>query len=284
LAEGWRSGGDRCSASASLCDNQLLIALELLLLPALFALQAAGLLAKPKLPLLLLGWLSMWLRGVGWRQVGLARPKSWPRTVLAALAIGLAYEALDILVFLPLLQRLTGEPLDLSQLGHLEGNAGMLALLVLASWVSAALAEELLCSRRRSPGSGFSGMRLRRDAAEPSTRVEPDSSNMESTHHPTRPNTPATDWLFVHCSASRVWHAICVDTASSRFHVFPHQPEPTRYHDEIDHACCAAHDSLHHRLRRQGHESRGPVFPDRRARSRRPAGSPRRDLARPLRL
>ena len=139
LQRTWRDG-----IGAALRGNKLLTALELLLLPAFFALQAAGVLTKPKLPLLLLGWSSMWLRRVGWRQVGLARPKSWPRTVLAALAIGLAYNALDILVILPLFQRLTHEPLDLSQLGDLEGNARTLALLLLASWVSAALVEELL--------------------------------------------------------------------------------------------------------------------------------------------
>jgi membrane protease YdiL (CAAX protease family) len=118
--------------------------LELLVVPLLLGLQAAGVLAKPKLPLLLFGWLSMWLRRVGWRQIGMSRPLSWPKTVLAAIVIGLAYNALDIGVILPLLHRLTGEPLDLTAFAPLEGNLKMLLLLVAASWVSAAFLEEML--------------------------------------------------------------------------------------------------------------------------------------------
>jgi len=129
---------------ARLRGSRALAGLELLVVPLLLALQAAGILAKPKLPMLMFGWLSLWLRRMTWRQVGLARPASWPKTVLAALGIGLAYDALDIRVMLPLLHRLTGEPLDLSGLGELRGNVRLLVTLVAASWISAALVEELL--------------------------------------------------------------------------------------------------------------------------------------------
>jgi membrane protease YdiL (CAAX protease family) len=136
---GWR---DRIGAS--LRESRLLTIVELLAVLLFLALQAAGAIAKPKLPMLLIGWLSLWLRRVSWRQLGLARPKSWLKTVLAGVGIGLAYNALDIRVILPLLHRLTGEPLDLSGVGDLQGNVAALATLVLASWISAALAEELL--------------------------------------------------------------------------------------------------------------------------------------------
>lgn len=125
-------------------DSRIAAAFELLVVPLLLGLQAAGVLAKPKLPLLLFGCLSLWLRRVGWRQVGMARPASWPKTVLTALLIGLAYDALDIGALLPLLHRLTGEPLDLTGLGSLKGNTSMLLLLLAASWLSAALIEEML--------------------------------------------------------------------------------------------------------------------------------------------
>jgi len=118
--------------------------LELLIVPLLLGLRAAGVMAKPKLPLLLLGWLSMWLRRVGWRQVGLSRPRSWPSTVVTAIVVGLAYNALDIGVLIPLLHRLTGEPLDLTAFASLKGDLGTLLLLSAASWISAAFPEEML--------------------------------------------------------------------------------------------------------------------------------------------
>ena len=67
-----------------LCGSRIAAGLELLVVPLLLGLQAAGVLAKPKLLLLLFGWLSLWLRRVGWRQVGMRRPASWPATVLAS--------------------------------------------------------------------------------------------------------------------------------------------------------------------------------------------------------
>jgi len=118
--------------------------LELLFVPLAIGLHAAGMIGKPKLPLLLLGWLSMWLRRTGWRQLGLARPASWPRTAVLAVVIGVVYNLLDIFVLLPLIHRLTGEPLRLEAFDSLRGNVGMLALLILAAWVSAALVEEML--------------------------------------------------------------------------------------------------------------------------------------------
>ena len=137
--QGWR---DRIGRP--LRESRLLTALELLVVPVFLGLQALGVIAKPKLPMLLFGWLSMWLRRVSWRQVGLARPSSWPRIWGAALLIGLAYDAIDIRIVLPFLHRITGEALDLSALGSLKGNLGNLLLLVAASWLSAALPEELL--------------------------------------------------------------------------------------------------------------------------------------------
>ena len=136
--------GFRDRLGAHLRGSRIVAGLELLVVPLLLGLQTAAVMAKPKLPLLLFGWLSLWLRRVGWRRVGLSRPTSWPKTLLAASLIGLAYNAFDIGVILPLLRRATGEPLDLTQLGELKGNLGMLGLLVAVSWLSAAFPEELL--------------------------------------------------------------------------------------------------------------------------------------------
>ena len=60
-------------------QSRLAAGLELMILPALLVLKAAGVLRNPSQPLFLLGWLSLWLRRSGWRQVGMARPAHWRR-------------------------------------------------------------------------------------------------------------------------------------------------------------------------------------------------------------
>jgi len=43
---------------------------------------------------------------------------------------------------IPVLHRITGDPLDLAQFGALKGNQGMLLLLLAVSWVSAAFPKK----------------------------------------------------------------------------------------------------------------------------------------------
>jgi membrane protease YdiL (CAAX protease family) len=127
-----------------LLQNPIIASLELLVVPLLLGLHAIGVFPKPKLPLLLFGWFSMWLRRVGWSQLGLSRPPDWLKTLGAATLIAIAYDLLDISLILPALHRLTGEPLDLAAFASVKGNTGMLMLLIAASWISAAFPEEML--------------------------------------------------------------------------------------------------------------------------------------------
>jgi membrane protease YdiL (CAAX protease family) len=125
-------------------QSRVVAGLELLVVPLLLGLHAIGIFPKPKLLLLLFGWLSMWLRRVGWRQLGLSQPKSWAFTAVASIVIALAYNALDIKIILPALHRITVEPLDLAAFDTLKGNTRMLLILITASWISAAFPEEML--------------------------------------------------------------------------------------------------------------------------------------------
>lgn len=128
---------------APLRESRLFAALELLLVSAIMVLKVVGALRNPALLILPLGWLSLWLRRSGWRQIGMARPADWRRTVFAGITIGIVYNVLDIFVMLPLLHRLTGEPLDLSQVSSLQGNLGMLLALLAATWTLFAFGEEM---------------------------------------------------------------------------------------------------------------------------------------------
>lgn len=93
--------------------------------------------------LLLFGWLMLWLRGIGWRDLGLRRPASWPWTLLMGVAIGIAYQYLSLYVVEPLIARLTGNLPDVSQFAPLIGNKFFLFISIVISWTLAAFGEEL---------------------------------------------------------------------------------------------------------------------------------------------
>jgi uncharacterized protein len=124
-------------------NRRPLMAAEFLFILLPFALRALGAIRNASLLLLLIGWLSLWLRGVGWRGVGLGRPTNWWRTILLGIGIGIAYDAVDIFAFLPALHRLTGQAVQVEQYGALRGNLGAVLLLLALTWTLAAFGEEL---------------------------------------------------------------------------------------------------------------------------------------------
>jgi membrane protease YdiL (CAAX protease family) len=121
----------------------LLLILEMLLVLAGIAIYAFGIFPFPILPLFLVAWASLHLRHMRWRDVGLRRPDKWLPTISLALLVGIGYQALDTLLIAPLLQRLTGEPLDLSQFSGLRGNLPALIIFLVISWTEAAFIEEM---------------------------------------------------------------------------------------------------------------------------------------------
>ena len=91
-----------------------------------------------------LGWISLRLRGLRWRDVGLARPRSWLVAIAVGLLAGLAMEGLELFVTQPLLIRLTGQKPDFSDFFVLHGNAKMLLLGLALTWSLAAFGEEMV--------------------------------------------------------------------------------------------------------------------------------------------
>jgi membrane protease YdiL (CAAX protease family) len=133
----------RDRAAALLRDNRLLILAELVIV----ALVRFGVLlpfSPATIPLLLLGSLSLWLRKSGWREIGLGRPASWRRTILTGVGIFLPWSALDWWVVIPLVQRITGQSIDLSEFASVRGNLGALLFWVALSWTLAAFGEEMV--------------------------------------------------------------------------------------------------------------------------------------------
>jgi len=93
--------------------------------------------------LLLLGSASLWLRGTGWRNIGLRRPKNWPHSIALGLTLGIAVQLFDIHIVTPLLTRVTGHPPDLSHFRSLVGNLPLLLFWLTITWTIAAFGEEL---------------------------------------------------------------------------------------------------------------------------------------------
>ena len=97
----------------------------------------------PVLPLFLVGWVSLRLRHMSWRDVGLRRPDKWLPTIGLAILIGIGYQILDTLLISPLLQSITGESIDLSQFSFIKGSLPALLVFLVITWTEAAFIEEM---------------------------------------------------------------------------------------------------------------------------------------------
>jgi len=93
--------------------------------------------------LVVLGWISLRLRGLRWRDAGFTRPPDWPRAILLGCAAGILMELFATFVTVPLLTQLTGKPPDLSEFRSTVGNVRVLLLWLALNWTLAAFGEEL---------------------------------------------------------------------------------------------------------------------------------------------
>jgi membrane protease YdiL (CAAX protease family) len=91
----------------------------------------------------LLGWASLRLRGMRWKDVGFARPRSWGKALLAGVAVGICMEVLELFVTQPLLARWLGKMPDLSDFGDMVGNLKVFLIYLVLVWTLGALGEEI---------------------------------------------------------------------------------------------------------------------------------------------
>jgi hypothetical protein len=85
------------------------------------------------------------LRGSSWRQIGLARPQSWKRTILLGITVLVALLVMNITLQVIALNLPGAEvaPIDQSRFNPLNGNLVVFLLLLAASWTTIAFGEEM---------------------------------------------------------------------------------------------------------------------------------------------
>lgn len=115
---------------------------------ALEVVLAAGLIVLdvgiPTLAVLLVAALSLTLRREGLSSLGLVRLRRPGRTFVVVLTLTLGWTAFQFGLTMPVLNRVTGERQDMGTFADLEGNLGLLVILLLLSWVLAAFGEEVV--------------------------------------------------------------------------------------------------------------------------------------------
>jgi uncharacterized protein len=94
--------------------------------------------------LLILAWISLRLRKLRWRDVGLTRNRSWRATLALGIGAGLLMEGFELFVSQPLLIRLTGKQPDFSDFAALRGNLKWTLILIAFAWTIAAFGEEMV--------------------------------------------------------------------------------------------------------------------------------------------
>lgn len=92
-----------------------------------------------------IAWGILQLRGSGWREIGMARPQSWLRTVLlgiGAMVAGLlVYLAVQVIAFN--LPGQTVASIDQSRFNPLAGNLPRLLFMLALAWTTIAFGEEM---------------------------------------------------------------------------------------------------------------------------------------------
>jgi len=136
---------DLPSAQQRLHDNKWLPWVEFPVVAGLFYADVHHLIYISKTPyLFLLGWASLRLRGMRWKDVGFAPPRNWGKAFLVGVAAGICMEPLELFVTQPLLAHWLGKMPDLSDFADMVGNLKLFLIYVVLVWVLGALGEEIV--------------------------------------------------------------------------------------------------------------------------------------------
>lgn len=126
-------------------DSRWLILAEFVLVAAIYVGRQQHILKVSAAPyLFVLGWISLWLRKMRWKQIGFARYRTWATTLGLGIACGVGLELFDLFGKQRLLTRLLGKPPDLSGFADVRGHLKFALLMIAVIWILAAFGEELV--------------------------------------------------------------------------------------------------------------------------------------------
>jgi len=126
-------------------QSKWLILVELLVVILIFLADAVHWIPFSKTPFLLaFAWLSLRLRKLRWRDVGLSRYRSWRITLAGGVGVGVLLEAFQLFVSQPILVHLLGKQPDLELFRALRGDVKWTLLAIVGTWTLAAFGEEMV--------------------------------------------------------------------------------------------------------------------------------------------
>lgn len=122
-----------------------LFGLELLAISAIFWADSAGYIPVSKTPfLVLMAWISIRLRGLRWRDLGLHLAPNSGKLAMIGAAAGVVFWGFEYFIENPVLHLITGRYPDLSDFKDVVGNLELLLVLLAANIVLAGVGEELV--------------------------------------------------------------------------------------------------------------------------------------------
>jgi|SRR5580698_6187346 membrane protease YdiL (CAAX protease family) len=126
-------------------QSKWLALVELAIVALIFVADNHHLIRFSKTPyLLVLGWISLRVRKLRWKDVGFTLNRSWTSTLALGLGAGIILEIIELFITQPLLAHLTGKPPDLEGFRMLTGNIKYTAITIALVWTVAAFGEELV--------------------------------------------------------------------------------------------------------------------------------------------
>jgi len=126
-------------------DRMWLVVIEFAMIAGLFVADFKHHIFFSKVPwLFLMAWISLRLRGLGWRDVGLVRPANWRRVIVVGILGGIGMEVMELFLTQPLLVKLFHKMPNLSELDGLRGSWKLLLLGLALTWTLAAFGEEMV--------------------------------------------------------------------------------------------------------------------------------------------
>jgi CAAX protease family protein len=94
--------------------------------------------------LLLFAWISLWVRKLRWRDVGLGLFRNWKTTLGLGIAVGLLLEGFELFVSQPILVRVLEKQPNFEDFRPLIGNLKVTLISIAFAWTVAAFGEEMV--------------------------------------------------------------------------------------------------------------------------------------------